>query len=328
MDNLVSIIIPVYNVDKYLDECLNSILNQTYKNLQLIIIDDGSTDNSTKIIEIYEKKFSNMIFLRQQNKGVSVARNLGIQYITGDYVLFIDSDDFLEAHMIEKMVRKIKDENSDIAICGYKTYFGENMRENKCVNLQVEKNKRYTNIDVINMMLEYKIRGFLWNKLFSRKLINSNFKFDEGRYIEDWYPVFESIYCSKEISFIVEPLYNYRQRSESCLHRLTSKKIDDYLYAINKIYRHINNGSIKINSNIISIFNIQNKYNIISQFYNVYKKKYVNAKIYSEFNKSKYNVIKIKFNEFIYCFFKKPMLAIKLLLWDIKIYHFISRFKY
>ena len=115
---MVSVIIPVYNVEKYIDECLKSVVSQTYKNIEVIIINDGSTDKSEEIIRSYLDKYENITYIYQQNKGVSEARNLGLKNATGDYVLFVDSDDYIHKSMIEKMYNNAKYINQ-IYICGH-----------------------------------------------------------------------------------------------------------------------------------------------------------------------------------------------------------------
>ena len=114
----VSVVIPVYNVDKYLSCCLNSVINQTMTDIEIILVNDGSTDNSEEICKEYEKKDSRVVYIKQENKGVSVARNIGKKYSKGEYIIFIDSDDEMNLSMIQKLYCDIKENNADIAICG------------------------------------------------------------------------------------------------------------------------------------------------------------------------------------------------------------------
>ena len=178
---MVSIIIPVYNVEEYIEECLKSILAQTYKDIELLIVDDGSTDNSLGLIREYENKFKKIRIFTQQNKGVSEARNLALNYVSGEFVLYIDPDDFLEPNMIEKMVNKAEKYNSDITICGYYLYYSKDNANNKIFTYGINENKTLSSLEVIDMMLNYKLQGQLWNKLFKKDLlINNNFKFEIG----------------------------------------------------------------------------------------------------------------------------------------------------
>ena len=118
--NLISIIIPVYNVEKYLAKCLDSVLNQTYKNLEIILVDDGSKDNSGAICDEYAKRDNRIIVVHQKNSGVSKARNLGMSMATGDYIGFIDSDDTIEANMYEVLLKNAIESGAEISYCGLK----------------------------------------------------------------------------------------------------------------------------------------------------------------------------------------------------------------
>lgn len=110
----ISVIVPVYNVEDYLEECINSILGQTYKNLEIILVDDGSTDNSSKICDIYEKKDKRIKVIHKENGGLSSARNEGLKYRTGEYISFVDSDDFIDKTMYEKLYSAIKKYDADV----------------------------------------------------------------------------------------------------------------------------------------------------------------------------------------------------------------------
>ena len=131
MNETISIIIPVYNVEKYLNKCLNSVIEQTYKNIEVILIDDGSTDNSGKICDEYAKNDIRIKIIHQQNGGVSTARNNGLEHATGKYITFVDSDDYIEKEMIETMAKKIMKKNADIVICGVTDRDEENNIINK-----------------------------------------------------------------------------------------------------------------------------------------------------------------------------------------------------
>ncbi|MFR8734737.1 MAG: glycosyltransferase family 2 protein, partial [Clostridium perfringens] len=174
-DIKISIVMPVYNVALYLREMLDSILNQTIDgNFQLIIINDGSTDESKKIIEEYKSKFNNLLYLEQENKGVSVARNLGIRYIEGKYTIFLDSDDYIEKDMFKLMYDKAEEESADTVICGYKkVYDYKNKYEEEYLFKNI-KDKVYNNLEVCERMLSMEIEGFTWNKLFLSKNIRDS----------------------------------------------------------------------------------------------------------------------------------------------------------
>lgn len=130
----VSIIVPIYNSEKNLDRCVNSILRQSYKNLELILINDGSTDSSLDICNNFRKLNENIIVIDQKNMGVSAARNIGLRYATGDLIQFVDSDDYIDSDMTESLVNCIRENNADLVICGYKSIFQDRVVLHKCKN--------------------------------------------------------------------------------------------------------------------------------------------------------------------------------------------------
>ena len=119
-NSLISVIVPVYNVEKYLPQCLNSIINQTYKNIEVVLVDDGSTDDSGNICEEYKKNDERIIVVHQKNSGLSAARNVGIEISTGEYITFIDSDDYISPDYIENLYSALEQYSADIAICDLK----------------------------------------------------------------------------------------------------------------------------------------------------------------------------------------------------------------
>ena len=131
----VSIIIPIYNSDKTIDRCLKSIINQTYRNIEVICINDGSFDNSYKILQNYLKTDSRIKVINQTNKGVSSARNNGIKNSTGKYIMFVDADDYLKDNMIELLVKSIKKDSSDLLICNYDVKCKNYIKEHKRIKL-------------------------------------------------------------------------------------------------------------------------------------------------------------------------------------------------
>lgn len=252
---MVSVIVPVYNVEKYIFECLNSLKHQTYKNLQVIIIDDGSTDNSLKIVRKFSNSFKNFLLLTQENKGVSEARNLALSYVKGDYVLFVDSDDFLDCTMIERMYLKAKRYDSDICICGYNLYYKENCINNKRTLYKLQEERVYNNEAIIDLMMYHKLQGQLWNKLFKTHLLKKiKFRFELGRYIQDIFPVFTAVCNSSSITYVNKSLYYYRQIESSTIHKKNLKLANDYYFAMTSILNYINDKNIKVKKNSLLTF--------------------------------------------------------------------------
>jgi len=243
----VSLIIPVYNVEKYIGEMLKSIYNQTFCDFEVIIVNDGSTDKSEDIILKYCEKYNNITYLKQNNLGVSEARNLAMKEIKGKYSLFLDSDDYIECDMLEKLYVAIEKNNADIAICGFKKIYESNNKE-EVILFNVENYKIYKNFEVINKMLNMEIRGFLWNKMFlTKNIFKYNMHFEKDRYIQDWAPVFNQVINAEKIVFVNEPLYYYRQRENSNLHRVDIKRIDDFNFAAKLICSYIEKSNINMN---------------------------------------------------------------------------------
>ena len=210
-NNLVSIIIPVYNVASYLDECLNSVINQTYNNLEIILIDDGSTDDSLEICNLFAKKDKRIKVLHQDNAGVSSARNRGLNIITGKYVLFIDSDDKIESNMVEILERIIdRNDKIDAVFCGYKEFDDISGKIIKVVS-PVKSKKVNRDNGVSEIFGEYST--ILWNKMFRSSIIDSTDLFDVTLRIgEDELWMIDVLKKADSIILIGTPLYYYRNR--------------------------------------------------------------------------------------------------------------------
>ena len=205
---LISIILPVYNVSKYLEECMKSIINQTYKNIEIIVVNDGSTDESDYICEKYKKLDNRIKVIHQKNQGLSAARNTGLNYCKGEYISFIDSDDYVKPDFIEKLYRAIKEKNTSVAICNYVSLY-----QNK--DLRCEENLNYNNVcsgkNFINSCVTNTV---VWNKLYSRNIWN-NLRFDVGKLHEDLFIMHKIMYSCDLVSVVNEDLYVYRIRSDS-----------------------------------------------------------------------------------------------------------------
>ena len=225
MEDLISIIVPVYNVEQYLDKCLDSLTNQTYKNLEIILIDDGSTDSSGKKCDEWKQKDTRITVIHKQNSGVSSARNMGLNKSTGTYVIFIDSDDYCDIKMIEKLYFLIKKYNSEMAICSFYYLYDNYLKEAKKLKNLLKMNKT-TFLDNINQ--DY-YKGYLWNKLLKKELLK-NLQFDENKYIcEDMFFVINYLENCNNIIYTDQSLYYYRQNNNSVMHNMN----------LNKVYHHV-----------------------------------------------------------------------------------------
>ena len=224
----ISIITPVFNGEKYIVRCIESVLNQTYNNIEHIVIDDGSTDKTSNICSSYKDK---IVFIHKDNEGVSKARNIGIDKATGDYILFADADDWLEKDMCQKMIDEIESSDSEIVICGYNNYY-EN--ENKFEPIEL---KKYSDFNFIELITNDKTKygGFPWNKLIKRKIIKNYF--DESvHYYENLLFFLQNCNVNTKFSVIKDKLYNYCINDTSAVHtRKYSLKKVTALNSLNKI---------------------------------------------------------------------------------------------
>lgn len=280
MDNIaVTIIIPVYNAEEYLDYMLESLYNQTFKNFEVIIVNDGSNDNSEKIVVRYINKYSNIKYLKQDNQGQAEARNNTLSAINGKYTLFLDADDYIESDMLEKMYEKAETMCADITICAYRKVFEYCCKNNPKPIFDADENRIYTNVEVLEMMLEERVKGYLCNKMFlSKSIIENNMHFEKGRIVEDLLPVFKQINMSERIVFINEPLYNYRQHLRSTLHNKGVKLMDDYYFAYASVCKYARENT-KVNKDKYYMFILNTQITMISNAL------YLNIKCGKEFYK-------------------------------------------
>ena len=234
--NKISVIIPVYNTEKFLPQCLGSVVNQTYKNLEIIIIDDGSPDNSAKIYNAYAQSDNRIRVIKQRNSGISAARNAGLDVATGDWVHFIDSDDYIDTDYYEKMIRSIGDMQPDILAGGV-----------------VSQNSPLYNVDyktrcVLTSMTEkFVVTNALnnctvWRYLFRREFLNKNkFKFAVGRIFEDMLFTPDAIRLANCIMTVPGVKYHYVFNEGSLLNkRYTPNHRAQYNYAQQHLLEFIN----------------------------------------------------------------------------------------
>lgn len=229
----ISIIVPIYNIEKYLPRCLDSILAQTYKNLEVILVDDGSVDNSGMIADKYARNDQRINVIHQVNKGVSAARNAGLDLATGDYIGFVDGDDYIEPDMYEILMRIIDEQQVDIAHCGYQMVYPS--RIDYYYNTR-EKQKMNREEGVFELLKGRKIEPGLWNKLYKAELFKQ-IRLPIGiAETEDLLCNFE-LFCLAESSFFYDvSKYHYMLRSGSATSEtLSEKKRRDRYYVVSYI---------------------------------------------------------------------------------------------
>lgn len=233
MPEIVSLIIPVYNSEKYLKECLDSVIKQSYKPIEVILVNDGSTDRSAEIITEYSKRDNRIRVIHHCNQGVSVARNLGMAAATGEYIAFVDSDDILSLDSIEK--RKENIQEADLIFCRYEC-FDENgltdiMPISSCTCLE-------QNMAIKSVVLDdgFGYQGYLWNKLYRKDIIVDNhIEFEEGiSYNED--KLFNLMYllACKRIAVSNDVVYQYRKDSGGAMNRLKCATDNEYAQIVSE----------------------------------------------------------------------------------------------
>ena len=240
--DMVSIIIPIFNVEDYLEECIESVLNQTYDNYEVILVNDGSTDRSGEISKKYSEKFNNIYLINQDNKGVAEARNIGIKHSRGEYLYFLDSDDMIQNNMLEVCMNKFKENDIDIVFLGYMLFEGNKileknlMKSDKCI-LTGKEFLKYSS----KMMLG---RNFqMWDYVFKKELwIKNNISFKKGLIFEDTHAYIDIFMKNVNVAIIDEYLYLYRNRKESITRKKSYSKyyLDCMNAVINNYYSYIN----------------------------------------------------------------------------------------
>lgn len=300
MECKISIIIPVYNVEKYIERCLESILNQTFNEYEVIIVNDGSTDNSGKICDKYSEINKNINVIHKKNGGVSSARNLGIDVAKGEYIAFIDPDDFIDSNMFKILYENLKELNGDIAICS--------VNEIRNDNIELGDNSgeviSYSKDDAIEGYFKGKYpfnQNYLWNKLFKRSLFEKVRLNEDITYQEDSEIMIQLLNSSDIITYIGKPLYNYDLREGSLSSGKISKGKITAERAFHSIYEYTRYNICEYKSKALLKY-ISLVFNIVIEIiknYEEYKEEYINMitrikEIYCELIKTKGIPIKYK----------------------------------
>lgn len=239
---MISVIVPVYNVEVYLPRCIESILGQTYKDFEILLIDDGSTDNSGKICDKYAKRDNRCIAIHQQNRGVYNARNTGLNHATGEYISFVDSDDYIHPQMLEILYKALQKGDYDFSMVAYKqvwdySKYSPIIKTNTCILDTSTLIHRLYNISYKNNSLSEMSCQVLWNKLYKKNLIGkSRFKITGSGDTE----FNNRIYLkTKSAIYIDESLYYWYQRATSITHQSINlnfiDRINSYFISLNEI---------------------------------------------------------------------------------------------
>lgn len=236
MNELISIIVPAYNVENELGRCISSLLNQTYKNIEIIIVNDGSIDNTGLIADSLKNDNPNRIkVIHQVNKGLSGARNTGINVAKGEYISFIDSDDFVSSNMLYEMIFAMQSTQSDIAVCGRIDEYSNRSLERFCMNSMTTLSPEET---MKRILLWDKLDIAAWDKLYKRSLWNE-VRFPEGFNNEDICTIPLIVRKTDKVVHVGKAFYHYCHRKNSITTSYNEKKIKDFYHAIGKMNQYV-----------------------------------------------------------------------------------------
>ncbi|WP_392340471.1 glycosyltransferase family 2 protein [Moritella marina] len=263
----VSVVVPVYNVEKYITKCITSLMKQTFDNFEVLIIDDGSLDCSINIANDVITDDPRFTIYHKINGGLSDARNYGIERAEGEFISFLDSDDFYHPDFLKKMWDKINKEKSDIVICDVE------LVNESFVKVRTQCNKHKKLISGKSALLDTSILNMAQNKLYKKTLFN-NVKYPVGYFYEDRATTYKLFFKSKSISFLNESLFFYLQRENSITRGLSSDKLTDPLKILNEIkvfldlngifdeykQRYIKNYLLAVLSSSVQIANYSSNY--------------------------------------------------------------------
>lgn len=287
----LSIIIPVYNADKYLAKCLDTIINQTFKNLEIILVDDGSTDNSKEIIKSYMEKDSRIIAFFKNNEGVSATRNLGIINSTGDYITFVDADDWINLNLYEEALEKVQENTCDIVLYSYVKQYTTNHQVTEMLPFKSEeildKDKIFN--DLILNLIAYEdetkesIMGSIWRCIFKSDLIkNNNLYFDTSMdYAEDLIFCLNAFKQSNSMYILNKPLYNYRFNESSVTAKYSLAHFEKQLIIhkkIKEVFKDTTNNKLINRINIMMLRYIINGITHVCNANNSFIEKYKTIK--------------------------------------------------
>ena len=215
MEKTISVIVPVYNVASYLPQCMESLLNQSYKALEIILIDDGSTDDSPALCDGYARLDKRVRVIHQNNGGAASAKNAGLHIATGEYLTFVDSDDYLELDAYAFMVAAMETHGADVVQCGYRDVF----THSQINRLSSDETVKYTKIDYLRRYTQDWTCALLWDKLYKRSLFGGVF-FEEGHIVDDEFFTYQGIMNAQMVIYLPRIVYNYRKRKSSVTGRL------------------------------------------------------------------------------------------------------------
>lgn len=241
----VSVIVPVYNVEKYLARCLDTLINQRLNNIEIICVNDGSTDNSARVLDEYSKNDSRIIVINQQNGGLSVARNTGMKYAKGEYIGFVDSDDWVDLDFYEKLYNAAIRNECDIAVADFIRQHPK--RKKKRLNIKEE--KVYETPEDKYLACKTYREGCVWNKIYKTEFLKEiKLEFVPGMYYEDRDFTVRSLYYSKKLVTVPDTYYDYFVNPKSIVKSSSSNKLknEHYVLVRQQVLQFIKDNNINV----------------------------------------------------------------------------------
>lgn len=230
----ISVIVPVYNVEQYLDKCLQSLQKQNFDSYEVILVDDGSTDSSRKVAEHYANSYSEIFTLVcQENKGLSGARNTGMGYAKGKYLCFVDSDDYVEENFLRKLYESMKENDADLVFCAFRSVDEQGNTIRNIFEHGFEEGTSYALVDRTDLLLT---QNAAWNKLYKKEIIDKyNLQFTPGVWYEDLRFVKKYMLFASKFAYCNSVLYNYLIRQGSIMNSMGSKRNVEIIDALDEV---------------------------------------------------------------------------------------------
>lgn len=243
MSNIISIIVPIYNVEEYLERCIDSILSQSYNNIEVILVDDGSVDNSKVICCSYAERDERIKVIAKKNEGPAEARNVALRYAKGDYITFIDADDFVSNDYISYLYKLIKKHDADIACCNTSIFKKGN-------TVKVKKHIKYEKIMCVDdalcqMLYEKNFSNSVWGKMYKKELFK-DISFPKGKIFEDMFTTYKVFMVSNKIVYGNQEKYFYMKHDKSIMNTTKSHARMQVIEAENELIKDLGSEKIKV----------------------------------------------------------------------------------
>lgn len=304
----ISVIVPVYNLEEEISKCILSLLLQKFSDFEVIAIDDGSTDNSLSILKELSKKWGEKLeVFHRKNHGLSSSRNFGIKKAKGDFIAFVDGDDFVDPDFLGKLYQSIKESNSDIAVSGFTEFFDEKTRDFS------QKRKVLTGVEATRKLLreQENLDILSWNKLYKKELFRG-ISFPEKRNHEDNLTTYKLYYKAEKVSYIESPLYNYVRRENSITTReKTISRLRVKLAAAHEAKKFFKNSELFSDaefSEILAFFQFVDfsiKKEIDKKNFKKYREKILDSKVKLDGKRKFYRFLLLPFGGVLYKIFRK-----------------------